>query len=493
MKSLADYSAATPGYELYHFLTEAIIQNDISNFSELLEFAAPLPTDAKTSAVYVRLFPLIRKLSWGFFRDIDPAVYPKVWREIVIPHPKFAQCGDLKRNLTISEVYVGIIDLHGYTRFCEKNKNNLSMLQALDDTIQNEMMKRARAHDVVLQRRQGDEMVLVGASAVDLLTVTLEIIDFFANKTGAGPDAARKLSLPEMHVSAGIAGGKKFTPFIITRDGDLSGGVVNTAARLQSRANELSGERSRIVVSKTVQTSFLAETKNSTPECFCARPIHFFDSGIISFKGMEVAVSEVIADESDRYKVQIEKDMVELYRSLDGSAWKDGVFGCLVMLLIRVYKNMGAFSIETLSNGLPATLTNDSLVHIAQDVLSRFKVKQDYGAAVDGLRTLVEHSRAVPCFDRLCLEYAERILERYSLFAAEFDRRLDAKLKEKAVALPAKHKQLYDEGRKSILLQERLNMEIRKNVTPLEIGQLWAASLDARKDDPVVSIHSGKK
>lgn len=486
MKSLSEYCDTTPAYELYHFLAEAIIQKDISNFSALLEFASALPVDAKTSAVFVRLFPLVRKLAWGFFRDIDPKIYPKVWREIVIPNPRFPQCGDLKRNLTISEIYVGIIDLHGYTRFCEKNKNNLSMLQALDDTIQVEMNRLARERDVVLQRRQGDEMVLVGASAVDLIATTLDIIDFFSGK-GAGA----KQKLPEMHVSAGIAGGRKFTPFIITRDGDLSGGVVNTAARLQSRANELSGDRSRIVVSRTVETSYQAEEKGRPSAG--GRELHFFDSGVISFKGIDVAVSEVLHDEADRYLVAVEKDVLDLYKSMEARAWKDAVFEKLVVVLVRILKTMGDFKIEAISNGLPATLSNDNLVLIAQDALTRFKAKKDYCAAAKGLGTLIGHLRIIPRFDRLILEYAEFIAERYQRLAEEYDQRLTAKIKEKAAFLPVAHKKLWEESRKAAMTQERIRLEIQQGLTALEMSQLWTACLETVKDAAGPSIYSGKR
>lgn len=491
MKNLSEFTATTPVSELYRFLANVVVQNGITDFSGLLTYTKSIAADKRTAEVYPELFALIRKLYWGFFRDIDPKVYPKVWREIVISHPQFPECGDLKRNLTISEIYVGILDLHGYTRFCEKNKNNLSMLQTLDDLIQVEMTKLARSHDVVLQRRQGDEMVLVGAGATDLLATTLKIIDFFAKKGGGA--SARASTLPDIHISAGIAGGKKFTPFIITRDGDLSGGVVNTAARLQSRANELSGERSRIVVSRAVQTAFQAENKDGLPENLGKRPLHFFDSGYIRFKGIEVAVCEVLYDDGDRYKAQIEKDMAELYKSIEAGAWKEGLFGALLTLLIRIYKNMGAFSIQVVSNGLPTTLSNDSIIHISQEILGTFKVKQDYPAAVRGLAQLVDYSREIPGFDKLTQEYAERVVERYRTVADEFDLRIAGRLKEKAATLPAKYKQLYEESRKGALVQERLNLELRKNLTPLEISQLWAAAIDAKKEWLDLTIYSGKR
>ena len=249
MREISDYHADTPNSELYEFLSEAIIHQYITDFSSLLTFCRNIPINSKTRPVFEALFVLIRKLYWGFFRDVDKIVYPKVWKEIVLTNDNFPHCGDLKKNLTISNIFVGILDLHGYTSFCDKHKNNLSMLKALDELIQLELMKLARARDVVLQRQRGDEIVLVGTSAWDIVELTLDIINVFARKKNG--NGTHTMVLPDMHVSAGIAGGNKFTPFIITLDGDLSGGVVNTAARLQSRANELSENRSRILVRRT--------------------------------------------------------------------------------------------------------------------------------------------------------------------------------------------------------------------------------------------------
>lgn len=492
MQSLSDYTPSTPASELYHFLAEAIMRNNISDFSGLLAYTKSIPLDQKTSQVLISLFRLIQKLYWGFFRDVDNETYPKVWKEIVLPHPRIQNCGDLKRNLTISDIYVGILDLHGYTRFCDKNKNNLSMLKALDDLIQVEMTKLAKARNVVLQRRQGDEMVLVGASAVDLVEATLDIISFFASH--GSTETQKKIHLPDMHISAGIAGGNKYTPFIITLDGDLSGGVVNTAARLQVRANELSGDRSRIVVSRPVYTSYLTETKNSSDQVQRKPPIHFFDSGYIRFKGIDVAVCEVLCDEKDQYKAIIEKDMLNLYKAIETGSWKEGLFTGLILLLIRLYKFMPPFKIECLSNGIQTTLNNENLSVIAQEVMNSFKIKQDYCEAAEGLSRLAEYSRLIPGFDRLSLEYTEQIAGRYRCIASEYSSRLNSRLKELAgTTLTAKGKQLYEESRKGLLIQERLNQEIRKKMSVMELSQIWGSSVDSLKNQPDPFICSGKQ
>jgi class 3 adenylate cyclase len=500
MKSISDYTSTTSAVELYTFLAEAVVEERIQTFSELMEWVAPLPRDARFHAVIPRIFKLLRKLNWGFFRDIDPETYPKIWKEVVIPHKELKQCGDLKRNLTISDVYVGILDLHGYTRFCEKNKNNLSMLQMLDDIIQVDLMNIAKSYNVVFQRRQGDEMVLVGASACDVLAVTLLIIDTFAKrrtfnvKESANHRTGYKIILEEMHVSAGIAGGKKFTPFIITKDGDLSGGVINTAARLQGRANELSGSQSIILVSRTVYTNFTAEMNAAAHPFFTKTPIKFFDSGWISFKGISVAVHEVLYTERDMKKLLYEAQMTDLYRAIEGGLWKDGIFIALLTLISKVLRTMPKVKIDVIEQGVPQSYTNEDLIKFTQDTLTAFRLAQDYRKSLQNLEKLVGYLDMIPHFDPLCLEYSRSILGEYKKVLARYEERIEPKIDEKVpTVLPAKYRTLYEEGRRGSEVYQKLRERLYQTLTPLEISLLWSSVIDSLQKCLDVSIHSGKK
>ena len=500
MKSAEEYNSKTSATELYAFLAQNVVEDNICSFSGLKETIAGLPRDARLGAVLPRVFKLLRKLHWGFFRDVDPEVYPKVWNQVVIADQDYPACGDLKRNLTISDVYVGIIDLHGYTRFCEKNKNNLSMLQLLDDMIQLDVAALAKAQNVVLQRRQGDEMVLVGASACDVLAVTLQVLDYFAKRTAYQVNAdpthrsPYKIVLDEMHISAGIAGGKKFTPFIITRDGDLSGGVVNTAARLQARANQLSASRSCILITRTVCTAYASELKLKVPDFFKNAPLRFFDSGWIDFKGISVAVHEVLYAEEDREKLKYEAQMQELYKAIDDNQWKEGIFVALVALLMRVFRVMPRFRIQGVEHGKPLPLHNEDLAQLASVALTRFRTDQDYGEALETLSRIVQYAQDVPGFDRLCLEYAQAVLDAYTCFCRDFAKVLHLKLEEKVtVSLTPPHQKLYHEGRKGKAVFERLQEHLRKSLSPLDVSLLWSAVVDERQSCMDISIYSGKK
>jgi len=498
MKNIKEYSSQTSAEELYHFLSHQIIQDNITSFSDLLEYVKELPRDRLVVQTCVDLFPLIRRLNWGFFSEVSKEAYPKIWDEIVIPHPQLKNCGNLKRNLTISDVYVGILDLHGYTNFCEKNKNNLSMLQLLDDIIQTDMVKIAREHNVVLQRHAGDEMVLVAASVVDIITTTLLIIGYFAKERHIKSDNSglnkNAIALEDMHISAGIAGGKKFTPFIITKDGDLSGGVVNTAARLQSRANELSGKTSRILVSRSVYTSFLNEVKNGLPPQFKDNPISFFDCGWVNFKGISVAINEIIFKPEDQYRLKYEQTMAELFKSLENNAWKEHVFINLMLLFIRIYKTMPNFKFTLRSMGKPVEYANESFIYIATRALDQFKRKTEYHLAINSLEELLTLSENIPNFDSLSLDYAKRILGHYTMLSADFKERLDDKVKEKAPSvLPPTHRNFYESAAKNEAVKAKLDESIRASFTPQEQANLWASIIDEKSDILNFSIWSGKR
>ena len=492
MQDLSEYTSETPNAELYKFLSEAIIHNHISDFSDLLSYCRGIPVNSKTKPVFESLFLLIRKLYWGFFRDVDRIVFPKVWNEIVLPNERFPHCGDLKKNLTISNIFVGILDLHGYTSFCDKHKNNLSMLKALDELIQVELMKLARARDVVLQRQRGDEIVLVGTSARDLIELTLDIIEVFTRKQEKHHKF--KHSLPDMHVSAGIAGGNKFTPFIITRDGDLSGGVVNTAARLQSRANELSEKYSRILVRRTTCHSYLAETKHIPKVDLRDPPIHFIDSGFIRFKGIDVAVCEVLFEKKDQYRVEIEKDLQNLMKSIENRSWKESVFENLLLLLIRLYKFMPPFRVQTSTKGVVSRLENEDLINMAKKILRYFKQDQNYLDAFVELEYLIKYSRSIRGFDPLILEYGELILEHYRSIVSDFEIQLESRIREMAEStLSAKARQMYKESQTALFLQERLKLEIRKYMSDHDLSKMWRSAVNANYDAPELTIRSGKQ
>ncbi len=147
--------------------------------------------------------------------------------------------------MSIPDIYLGLLDIHGYTRYCQEKKRNMSMVDLLDRMIYEDVKAICSETGVVSKRAQGDEILILGASASDVLKSTLQIIDYFNTQGRSFKNTilSKKLPgtvLPKFQISAGIAGGQKFTPLVITRNGDISGDIVNTAARLQAKANRVS-------------------------------------------------------------------------------------------------------------------------------------------------------------------------------------------------------------------------------------------------------------
>jgi hypothetical protein len=113
--------------------------------------------------------------------------------------------------------------------------------------------------------------VVVAASAADAITVTLAIFDYFSKTNVVNdPDIPTKRAgdatiLPAFKLTGGITGGNTSVPLIITEQGNLAGFLLNSGARLQTRANELSPQESRVMITKQVQMSYVKE--NSAQKC----------------------------------------------------------------------------------------------------------------------------------------------------------------------------------------------------------------------------------
>ena len=136
MNDIKEYSASTSPYEVFTLLSDKIVRGELVTFNALRAYCAPLPDTPRTEAILKRAFELQRRLYWGFFRDISPVSHAKVWSKVVVPDRKYRFAGDIKRMATIPDVYMAIIDIHGYTRFCQKNRHNMSMLDLLDRVLQ---------------------------------------------------------------------------------------------------------------------------------------------------------------------------------------------------------------------------------------------------------------------------------------------------------------------------------------------------------------------
>jgi hypothetical protein len=501
MNNISEYNSGMTEYELFSFLYDKVITREISTFAKLKELAAPVIRDKWTHAVIMKAFNLLRRLNWGFFANISPSTHNKLWKELVIADKDFPEAGDLKKTLQISNLYVAMLDIHGYTKFCMDSRKNLSMMHTLDWAIENEIRRISTQCGAISQRERGDEMVVVAASATDALMVTLCIIDYFGKTDSVGdPEISTKRAgnaeaLPIFKITAGITGGNTQSPLIITERGNLSGFLLNSGARLQTRANELSPKESRIMIAKQVMMNF--EKENAVNKCILVKndSLYFFDTGHIEFKGVMIPTCEVVFDKSERYKERFSEDMTKLFASIRDNLWEQRIFQDLIELLSMVAHTMPKFSITPTRpiHGMQ-TITNDSYVHLSRLALKAYGVDEDYHMAVEFLGYLVDVSEQIPNFDRLILDYLRGITEKYKMLLDIYETHIDKEIDEKAAQifhgnyhktwLAAKNgSQIY----KKLLAIGRKSRDISKK------KNLWLSLLAQNKEQMEFTLYTGKK
>jgi len=501
VKDLIEYNEQTPEYELFVFLYERIITREISTFSQLTEFAAPIIKDKRVVPVIMRCFELIQQLNWGFFSGISLTTHRKLWRELVIPDKLFPEAGDLKRTISISNLYICMLDIHGYTRFCQESRKNLSMLHTLDRAINHEIQEISTSCGSVSQRERGDEIVVVSASATDALTVTLSIIDYFGKTSIVNdPDIPTKRTgdaaiLPVFKLSAGITGGNTSVPLIITERGMISGFLLNSGARLQMRANELSSKESRVMVTKQVQMSFQKE--NATEKCSLARSntVYFLDTGSIEFKGVQMPTCEVVFKSEEKYKQTFSEELARLFASIKENLWEQRIFTDLLDLHIAVMQVMPQFSVNppVPINGI-RTITNESFIHLCELALRAYVRNDDYPAAVNMLHDMGGILEKIPGFDRLILDYHKGIADRYVFLLDSYKASIDREVDEKAAQIfQANYFKTWLAAKNGAAIYEKLRSIGRRSNAITKKKSLWYTLIKQNQDKMEFTLYSGKK
>ena len=500
MRDIAEYNSGMTEYEFFSFLYEKIISKEFTTFSKLKEHITPVIRDKWTGPVIMKAFQLLKRLNWGFFSNICPNTHKKLWKEMVIPDRDFPEAGDLKKTLQISNLYVAMCDIHGYTKFCMESRKNLSMMHTLDWAIENEIKRIYTQCGAISQRERGDEMVIVAASATDALMVTLCIIDYFG-KTNVVNDPSiptkrtgNAENLPIFKITAGITGGNTQSPLIITERGNLAGFLLNSGARLQTRANELSPKDSRIMIAKQVMMNYQKESAGS--KCILSNndSIYFFDTGHIEFKGVMIPTCEVVFDKSERYKEMFEEEIVKLFSSIRENLWEQRIYQDLMELLTKVALHMPKFSVTPPQpiNGMQ-TVNNDSYVQICRLGIKAYCREEDYYKAVDILHHLIFISSQIPSFDRLILDYLKGAAEKYKLLLDAFETHIDKEVEEKAAIIFGDHFKTYTAAKSGVQIFEKMRGIGRKSKEITKKKNLWLSMLSQNKEKMEFTLYSGKK
>ena len=502
MKDISEFNGGMTGYELFSFLYERIITKEVSTFSKLKEMVAPIIREKWTHQVIMKAFQLLKSLNWGFFAKISPSTHTKLWKEMVISDKDFPEAGDLKKTLQISNLYVAMLDIHGYTKFCMESRKNLSMMHTLDWAIGNEIQRISSQCGAISQRERGDEMVVVAASATDALMVTLCILDYFGKTDIVGDSnistkrGGNAEALPVFKITGGITGGNTQSPLIITEQGNLAGFLLNSGARLQTRANELSPKESRVMIAKQVMMNY--EKENAANKCILAQndSIYFLETGHIEFKGVMIPTCEVVFDKNERYKEKFSEEMSRLLGSIRENLWEQRIFQDLIELLIKVAQSMPNFSVTPQRTLLASMqiVANDSYVQLCRIAYKAYFIDEDYHTAVEYLRYLVEVSGQVSLFDRLVLDYLEGVTEKYELLLSAYEIRLDKEVDEKAAQIfRGDYYKTWLAAKKSMQVFEKLRSIGRKSQDITKKKYIWLSMLLQNKAQMEFTLYSGKK
>jgi hypothetical protein len=502
VKDLAEYTESTSEYELFSFLYDRLVSREIRTFSALMAFVEPILRSQRIHGAIIRSFELIKKLNWGFFANITPASHKKLWKELVIPDKVFPEAGDLKQTLQISNLYICMLDIHGYTKFCQESRTNLSRLHTLDRIINHEIQQIAGQCQSVSRRERGDEIVIISAAATDAITVTLSIIDYFS-KTAVVDDPAisnRRVgdeanNLPVFKISAGITGGNTTSPLIFTEQGELSGFLLNSGARLQTRANELSPRESRVMVSKQVQMNFLKENQNEKSLLYKSNQLYFFDTGQIEFKGVMLPTCEAVFNPKDRYKEKISEPMQKLFGSIRDNLWEQRIFMDLMDLLIKTAQYMPKFTVTPPRPVLSMqTLTNDSMVQLCRNASKAYLMDEDYHGAVAILQDLIDLIEQIPQYDRLILDYLKGIDAKYAQLLRNYESTIDKQVEEKAEQIfPGTNYKTWQAAKNGASIYEKLKTMGRRSNVVTKKKSLWYKLIKQFQSEMEFTLHSGKK
>ena len=501
MRDLTEFTETTSEYELFSFLYEKVICGEISKFSQLKEYVSPISKNIKTSPVVMKVFEVIKKLTWGFFSDMTKETHLRLWKELVIQDREYPEAGDLKDTLQISDLYIAMLDIHGYTQFCMDSRKNLSMMHTLDRAMNTEVRRISTACQAVSQRERGDEMVVVAATATDAITATIAIIDYFG-KTNVVNDPkiptrreGNADALPIFKISAGITGGNTQSPLIITEKGNLAGFLLNSGARLQNRANELSGKESRIMIAKQVHMNFMKE--NDKDKCtLCKRnAVYFLDTGQIEFKGVQIPSCEVLFKETDRYKELFSEEMTSLFGAIKENLWEQRIFQDLMNLIAKVSQSMPKFNITPPApiNGINS-VNNESMIELCRSAMKAYVYDEDYTTAVNLLKTFVLLSEQIPQFDRLVMDYLKGVTDKYDFLLTVYLEGIDKEIEARASQIfHDNYLKAWQAAKNAASVFEKLKAMGRRSKELPKKKAFWYNLIKQNANQMEFVLHSGKK
>lgn len=488
--------------EIFLACYDQIISRKIVSLSGLTEYVDDLGWHPDLERVVRKCDRLIREINWGILRDLDREQFPGLWKSLVVPNRKYRDLGDLKINIQVPNTYCALLDIHAYTDFCEQHRHNFSMLKMLDDLIENDIKEIARKNHCLSHRSAGDNILLIGSLPNELLTSCLAIIDCFSRRRvlkDASLSEARtgtSIVLQDLHVTAGIAGGLNYSSMVITQDGDISGNIVNTAARLQSFANSLSPQKSKVMVTSPVCAGILRAKQEDPQEGTRAvnHGFDFFSCGKIQFKGVGISVYEVLYTEKELRKLRYQKEYRRLLNTMGKGLWKERLIPDALGLVMRVLKTTPVPRSEIVSGGKKEIYTTASLIKLCENLLDSYQTDRGSRLTSLGAQKVLGLLESTNGFDDLVLLHFRQIVALFEQMTRDYESAQYEKVMTNQDSLfSIEERKILDSAHRMEEVRERLINRGKQNNNIYSPGMLWNKIIDDYEKNWEFEIYSGKQ
>ena len=127
----------------------------------------------------------------------------------------------------------------------------------------------------------------------------------------------------------------------------------------------------------------------------------FFNTGTVEFKGLSLAVYDIVFLPAESYRMTYRETMEELYESIDRGLWKSKVFEDTIKLMTRIATNIPGRGHE---RPTARDMSRGGLVARAKTTLDHF-LGERFEKAIAAMGELVEDMGSMPGMDELALEY----------------------------------------------------------------------------------------
>lgn len=473
---------------------DQIVERKISTIAELHGYLDELGWHPKLESVVSRCHALLREMHWGLFRDLEPEAHPELWKILTVRNRTTPRFADLKEDVLVPNLFVAMLDIHDYTDFCQRHRDNTSMLRTLDRVIHHDMAQIARKYGCLSSRAGGDMIILLGASAASTLRACLGIVDCFSRKRLLKAAAlsenrtGKSFLMDDFHVAGGIAGGQHYSSVIITQGGDISGAAVNTAARLQGFAGAVAPKSSKLMLTSHVYEAIHREGRAGTPSSQFA----FFDCGQVGFKGTDVRVHELLFTEREIRKVRYQEAFTELQSVASRGIWTDDLVPQTARLLARVLETSPVRRTRIAKDQKP--FTNGSLVKLCLEAARRYEEHADHRTVSALLNTVLGVLRESAEFDPLVLAHAEQIAGAYEGITREFESiQVERILENQTSLFSASERAAIDHAARLERIRETLIERGKANNNIYSPALLWNKIVTDFEGGWEHRIHSGKR